>query len=399
MVVEDRTHIVLALGTDSESEARVLAPILRAEQEAAWAQRLGEPPERRTARVIDLAKRLGHDYRPVEEIAGAPIAEVIARVEALPANAGATTPATTALLGGLPKERILVSDLFDRFEAIVAVEIRKKTTEQHRVWKSARLRAVKNFIAAVGDIPIDEITHDHARRWREWHAENVFAGKIKPESANKDFSNFGAMLNRVLDAMRLASTHPLSRIRIRDKKAKSRTRSPIPEALIRSIVLNEEKMERLNQEARDVLLVMVNTGARPSELIGLLPRHIHLDAPVPYISIQEDGREVKNEASIRDIPLVGVSLEAMQRHPAGFPSYFGRATSWGNLVNKYLRNAGLPAPLTAYGLRHAFSDRLVAANMTDRVIADAMGHGLDRERYGEGLPLDKRREVLREIAF
>lgn len=333
------------------------------------------------ASVLELSDKLGHRYLSARQIAEGPLSELIPRVEALPANAHPAAPTTQALLGGLPPESIAVSRLFSEYEQILTVENRSKTAEQYRVWKTARQRAVANFIEAVGDMAIDEINYDHARRWRTWHSDRVLAGKIKAESANKDFSNFSAMLNRVLDEKQLPNTRPFSGIRVKGAKMTIYdTRPPIPDELIRNIILHEARMSGLNAEARDVLFVMLNTWARPSEIVGLLPKHIHLDAPIPFIQIREEGRQVKTASSIRDIPLVGVSLDAMRRHPNGFPAYFGRATAWGNLVNKYLRNAGLPKPLTAYGLRHAFSDRLVDAEFSQRVIDDAMGHSLRGQR-------------------
>jgi len=249
----NRVHVVLSLRTDSESEARALAPMVRARLEAEWADRLGEPPDRRVARVLSLSRELGHDYRPAQQLAEAPLPELVARVGALPAQAEPSAPTTQALLGGLPPERIPVSRLFRTYEEIVQVEIRAKTAEQYRVWKSARERAVTNFMAAVGDLAIDDITHDHARLWRSWHTDRVLAGKIKAESANKDFSNFAAMLNRVLEEKRLPNSRPMAGLRVKGTKMTIYdTRPPIPEELIRGLILDEARMAGLNAEAREL---------------------------------------------------------------------------------------------------------------------------------------------------
>jgi integrase len=346
-----------------------------------------------------IAQELGLTYRTSQEIAKESLEEIIKRVEALPQRSGPEAVATAAILGGVARKPVMVSGLFEAYSELTDHDHRQKNAEQRRVWASARRRATRTFIEAVGDRPIEAVTRDHALRWRDWFTARIRAGKIKAESANKDFSNFSAMLNRVLDERRLPNSHPLSRVRIRARRSDKVVRQPIPDALIRSIILDADRMSGLDQQARDVLLVMLNTGARPSELIGLLPRHIHLEADVPHVSIREEARELKTGASVRDIPLVGVSLMAMRRNAGGFPAYFGRATAWGNRVNKYLRAAGLPAPLTAYGLRHAFADRLLDAEFSERIIADAMGHEVDRERYGRGLTLGRRRDVLLRIAY
>lgn len=398
--VEPRAHVVVALGTDSLTEARRLAMIAREECEARWADTLNEPREARTERVIELAGRIGVTYQTVQQLAEGPISTLLERVERIPANAAPSDAVTAALLGGVEPPRLKLSGLFEAFEELTRYDNRHKTSEQYRVWKVARERALNRFVEAVGDIPIDDVSRKHALSWRKQAEKRVLAGEVKADTVNKDFNYVSAMLNKVMDANEMNNVYPFSKVSLKaGKEAAASTREPVPETFIRSIILDPEKMAGLNEQARDILLVMLNTGARPSELINLMPRHIMLDDEVPHVSIREEGREVKNVPSIRDIPLVGVSLEAMKRHPEGFPSYFGRVTSWSNLANKYLRNAGLPKPFTAYGLRHAFSDRLTQLNLTDRAIADAMGHGIQRERYGQGLLLKQRRDVLLKIAF
>ena len=61
---------------------------------------------------------------------------------------------------------------------------------------------------------------------------------------------------------------------------------------------------------------MLETGARPSEIINLSKVRIVLDAEIPYIRIQAEGRLLKTDHSERDIPLVGLALEAIKRHTA-----------------------------------------------------------------------------------
>lgn len=91
-----------------------------------------------------------------------------------------------------------------------------------------------------------------------------------------------------------------------------------------------------------------------------------------------NGRELKQRHTARDIPLLGVSLEAARRIVArgGIMRYRHKATGWSNLVNKYLETNGLqetPAH-TVYSLRHFVEDALLAARVDDRVRADILGH-------------------------
>ena len=145
---------------------------------------------------------------------------------------------------------------------------------------------------------------------------------------------------------------------------------------IQDNLLGPAPLPGLNSEATDLLLVMVNTGCRSSEIAGLLPERIRLEDNIPHIQIRPDGRQLKTVHSLRDMPLVGISLEAMRRNPDGFPRYLRNAGSWSNLVNKYFHDKELlPGPgHSAYSLRHSFEDQMLAADLPDRLAADLMGH-------------------------
>ena len=160
-------------------------------------------------------------------------------------------------------------------------------------------------------------------------------------------------------------------------------------------------LDELNAEAADILRIMINTGARPSEITGLQSQHIKLDVPIPYIEIRAEGRSLKTHYSARDLPLVGVALEAMQRHPNGFPRYRDKTPSWSGLVAKYLRNNGLleNPKQSPYCLRHSLSDRLQNQGCEDRTRKEIMGHRPESIIYGSGSTLAIKAQWLEKIGF
>ena len=81
------------------------------------------------------------------------------------------------------------------------------------------------------------------------------------------------------------------------------------------------------------MFAMIETSCRPSELANILPENIVLDDDVPHVKIKATKmRQLKTVSSVRDIPLVGVSLEAMKRAPNSFPHYRDK----GNLLSASL---------------------------------------------------------------
>lgn len=118
------------------------------------------------------------------------------------------------------------------------------------------------------------------------------------------------------------------------------------------MILAPGKLDALNADARDVMLVFMETGARPSELVNLRKDQIRLLAAIPHIRVEvlerddnAPGRELKTEQSERDIPLVGLALDAMRRHPDGFARHFDKGDNLSATLMKHLkRHKLLPTP-------------------------------------------------------
>lgn len=73
-------------------------------------------------------------------------------------------------------------------------------------------------------------------------------------------------------------------------------RSPFTVDFIRKVILADGALADLNDEARDVVYVVMETGARPSEIVNLSKTRIVLDAEIPYIRIEAEGRLLKTNA-------------------------------------------------------------------------------------------------------
>ena len=115
------------------------------------------------------------------------------------------------------------------------------------------------------------------------------------------------------------------------------------------------------------------------------------------------GREVKTANAKRKIPLVGVSLEAMRRHPHGFARYNDRAADACARINAWLRKFQ-PEPeegdvyKTTYNFRHTFANRLYDVHASDKMRVALMGHEGTGPKYGE-VPLSAKVEIMDQIAF
>lgn len=401
--VEPRKQVWISLHTDSETVAQQKAPTAWQHMIDGWEAMLAgatDDAERRFEAARELAAARGYSYLPVQRVASLPREELLERVEAVTKVSGdAAHIEARAVLGGAREPGIKISRALEIYWTLAKQDTLGKSEDQVRRWEHPRKRAIANLIETIGDKDIAEITPDDMLDFRDEWMDRIAAGDALPDTANKDFQHIGKILKTVVKMKRLGVVLPLDGLSF--KADKERSRPPFSVEWIKAKLLSPGALDGLNTEARCILLGMVNTGYRPGEAAGLLPHHIRLDADVPHISIEPEGRQLKNKVSERVIPLVGVSLDAFKECPKAFPRYQVSSATLSATVNKFLRERGLleTEAHSLYSLRHSFEDRMLAAGIDERIRRDLFGHSLGRERYGEGATLAHKRDVLQAIAL
>ncbi|MCH2067704.1 MAG: tyrosine-type recombinase/integrase [Shimia sp.] len=389
--VEPRRFIWQSLHTDSMSEAEVKAGPAWEQLLAGWEAKLAgdtSDAEQRFGAARELAEARGFRYMRVDRVAKLPTDELLDRIDAIPAGKGKPDlREAAALLGGAKEPAIAITRALELYWDLAREKTLGKSDDQVRKWQNPRKKAIKTFVTVVGDKPISEITGDDMLDFRTWWLDRIENEGLSPGSANKDLIHLGDVLKTVNKMKRLNLILPLSDLSFKEGEAESRP--PFSDAWIKEKILEAGALDGLNEDARCILLAMINTGARPSELAALTAPQICLDGNVPHISIEPVVRQLKTANARRVIPLCGISLEAMRARPDGFTRYRDSSASLSATVNKFLRENGLmeTPKHTLYGLRHSFEDRMLAAGVDERIRRDLMGHALDRERYGKGASL------------
>jgi integrase len=393
-VANDRTgtkagRVAAKLNATLEAYWRSLADGQAADQKQAYAD------------AIKIARSWGLDYLSPAAIAQQPLDDLLTRVETLLTDRRIdNTPTRKAVLGGVEKPRIMLSDLFTEYEATQKTAMSKMSADQRRKWTSAKKRAVEILIEQRGDKALQDITRADAVAYADFWETRVIEEGISASSANKNISHIGGMIRAVDKRLQLGlDSGVFSGTRIeggRDGK-----RHPFAVDFIRDHVLADGALNGLNDEARDIVLVLMETGARPSEIANLSKARIVLDAEIPHIKIAAEGRLLKTDQSEREIPLVGVALAAMRRHPAGFPRYFDKGSNLSATLMKHFKARKLlPTPKhSVYSFRHAFKDRLKAAETPEEAIDELMGHSNGKPVYGHGYSLQLKRKYLQAICL
>lgn len=400
--IEPRSTVWISLHTDSQQIAENKAKRAWAQMIEGWEARLaGESSdaEARFAAAQELAAVRGFRYLDIDRVKRLPVNELVERVEAIDAPGGAPNQAeATALLGTAQEPAVTTEKALELYWRLAKDKTFGKSEDQLRRWRNPRIKAVRNFINVVGDKPIDQITRDDMLDFRQHWLERIETGGLTANSANKDLIHLGDILKTINRMKRLGLDLPLGELSF--KEGEKRSRPPFSDAWIKEKILAPKALDGLNPEAKGLILGMVNTGYRPSEGAGLTEETICLRNDVPHIRIEPDGRQLKSQYARREIPLTGVSLEALQSFPDGFPRYRDSA-SLSATVNKYLKaNDLLETPNHSfYSLRHSFEDRMLEAGIDELIRRDLFGHTLDRERYGKGASLARKAELLAGLAF
>lgn len=357
------------------------------------------------------AEAMGFSYKPAAVIAEDRLSSVIERIEAV---MDVRTPDQTidAILGGVQAPPVLIDDAMTVYiNEIKRAETRLKSPDQYKRWKNKKKASVRTFIDIIGkDKPISDITRDDALKLYNFWLARIAPKEGSPthsaSSGNRDLGNLRSLYDEYFKHLNVEDIrNPFANLFFNEKKGK-RKRLPFATEWIAGKIMALGALAGLNDEARGIVLGMIETGARPGELCTLTKETIILDAPIPHIVISpsddpDDPWEIKTESSVREVPLVGISLEVFKRNPSGFPKYKDKGATLSATVNKYMKKHDLfPTKRhKLYSLRHSFEDRMKDGHVDSEVRKILMGHTINRPEYGKGGSMKLWHDYLKRIAL
>jgi len=396
--LDERKLIQISLKTDSIELARKKRDALEEANSLYWAQLNAGKSANVYAEYEALQKRalaMGFGYAPTPVLADeAPIIDILERVEALEGRGGkAGGNEVKAVLGGADRPDPLLSQVLEYYISEIApIELVGKSGEQKKLWETVKRRPVMNFISVVGDKPVSQITIDDANRFHQWWANRIIGVEgERPRSGNsgnREIGNLRLLLREY--NKRIGNDdyrNPFKGLSFKEPNSRKRVTLPFEVGFIVEKILQPQSFKSLNNEAAMVVLAMVETGCRPSEICNLPPEQIHMDAEVPFIEIKyQKDRAIKTESSERIIPLNGISLQAFRHYPQGIPRYRDKENSLSAVLMKHFKVNGLLPTINhrIYSLRHSFEKRMLEAGIDHDLRMTLMGHSNARPAYGDG---------------
>lgn len=359
--------------------------------------------------AIARAKVHGYRYAPIDEVANSDVGHLLNRIETMVREGRREKVNQVAFIGGVSKASILLSKMADDYNAHHRADHKAGSDGQRKKGEKKIEAAMRRFISVVGDRDMLTVTHDDGEAFREWWNQRIMNEDIGPELAIKDMQDVSRIIREKIGRMHLRDYDQKPFDGLVKFKRENNQRKAWDLALVRDVILKADH-SALEAVCYDIMLVAIGTGCRPSEIVALQPSRIKLEADqrgsnsfIPHVQIRPDGRKVKTKNAVRDIPLVGVALEAMQRNPQGFPQYDDRAADACAKINAWLRQFQ-PEPeqgdvyKTVYCLRHTFADRLHALRVNDNEYVSLMGHEAKGAKYG-AVSLETKAAIMNQIAF
>ena len=406
--LDQRTWVQVALKTKSADVAKARRDALERSDDLYWQSLmsgdLGEHKLIAHEAACARARVMGFEYRGVRDLAEhSSLEEIVRRIEAVKGRQPRTIE---AILGLAEEPRLSVRKTMELYLDEIGVGDTKGMSEkQIRKWREKKLAAADAFTAIVGERALLDITRADATRYHAHWLKRVMGSEgdsVSGNTANRSFGNMRKLFRDYSAYLGLENKNPFDGLSFPDRKSQQQVVPPFEVAFLRDRLLAPGAHDGLNREALGVLLTLIETGARPSEICNLSPGQIHLSAPVPYISIDfQKDRVIKTESSKRDIPLVGVALAVMKRFPNGFPRYKDREETLSATLMKHLRARDLlPTPEhRVYSLRHSFEKRMLEAGLDYEFRRAILGHSVDREKYGDDGAMYWRRDQLLKLTL
>ncbi|NIY80371.1 hypothetical protein HCZ23_12940 [Celeribacter sp. HF31] len=421
--VEKRKEINRSLKTRDIIEAKANLAVAQRSLLADWDFRLKEARGETTPETFDAAlemlREIGVPYRPQKELLADPIEKLLARIEALE-KTDTQSAMVPAVLGALDYPPVNFSEMVSIIEETNKANLAGKNGRQLDEWRNKYKHAAKSFCEIVGDKPVLEITEQDAMKYKRHWLTRRDSGEISTNHADKRLrfarQLVDAFYNR-FDMPNSERKNPFKELKIEKTASEDNTpkKLSLPVTWIKHHLIDQNGLEGLNEQARDIATISAECGCRQSEIFDLPPDAIHLDHEFPHIQLAPESsgkykRQIKNAASKRPVMLHGAALEAMKRHPKGFDRYRGKKTYPGT-VNNYLKDRklfpevadGMAGKYTLSCTRHTFEDRMTKAKMTNEERAYLMGHSVGAVRgrpvYGSMPDLELRALYQEMVAF
>lgn len=300
----------------------------------------------------------------------------------------AVTKAAVSLLDN--KLPVLLSEAFP-------VYLDNHSKGKDKKFQEAQKQHWDKLINLVGDKPITALSRPDAKQYRD----NRLASGVAPTTVAREINAIRAVLAKAIRELSLGIPNQFSGIEIPKANKNANDRPPYtPEEI--SLLVSEAL--KVNDEQRRIVIALAFTGTRLAEMVGLRKQDLDLKKRSIHIRPHK-ARSLKNEQSIREIPLLPLAYEALNAQANSvqgdflFPRYATldscSADSASAALNKWAKK--FVPEKTMHCFRHSLRDLLRAVMCHESISKEIGGWSSSHDvsvQYGQGYPLGVKLEWL-----
>ena len=224
------------------------------------------------------------------------------------------------------------------------VYLRLKGVGRPDTFEAGARRSIGYLLEVSQDKAVDIYERKDANALREY----LKGRGLAKESIARNMTNVRAVINFVLREHGLPTNSAFSGVYLGEVDVPKKRYVPTASEL-RTL---QQLCRAQDDELRWIIGVIINTGMRLSEAVGLLKDDLSLGTDIPHIRVTpHPWRRLKTTGSKRSIPLVGVSLWAAQKASEASESRF--------VFPKYCNGKQLPVEAASLEVRCQLSKHLI----------------------------------------
>jgi integrase len=316
--------------------------------------------------------------------------------------------------------------------------VRKYTEERGRSWAPMTKRlneaTAELMHLVLGDPPIDQITRDEVRKFRNIllempiHAQRICRGKpieemlaldrpkLNPKTVNRNM-NFVCSLLSWSQKEGYSNSNPASGLRLMIKGEASRERKAFDDRTLDSL-LRRLLEDRLKDHQRLVPIIGLYSGMRIEEIAQLRLKDVREIDGILCFDVTSEAGSLKSDSSRRVVPvhenlmnnglLSYIERLHSQKHTRLWPNlvpdkYGRRSSALSKWFGRYKRRIGIDDPkLTFHSLRHTFVNKLKQVDVSEPIIASLVGQknsSVTLNRYGKAYKVQVLSEAVNRISI
>ncbi|RYE40701.1 MAG: recombinase [Hyphomicrobiales bacterium] len=293
----------------------------------------------------------------------------------------------------------------DTLSEVVEVYLKAHRKRDDEKFGIDQRRTLATLTTVVGDKEVASFTRDDARLYIDaCQAAGKKTGTIK-----RRINMLGAMWSSYRRERDPHCVNTFERLVIPGDGADAEARLPYTPEQLRVLYA---ACRAKDDDLRWMIALLIDTGARLAEVVGLALDDLKLNAEVPHVVIKpHPWRRLKNKDSEREVPLVGASLWAAQRvheraaknQKFAFPRYTDektcKAINASQALVSWVRR--IPIDRVIHELRHTMADRLREVQCPKAIQFAIDGHASQDvgDAYGLGYSLKVKAEWLGKVAL